>query len=39
MDGWTELTDVRDGPVAFLHHYLLPDGTEMRGPVLARAAG
>ncbi|MFG2108645.1 class I SAM-dependent methyltransferase [Micromonospora chersina] len=32
VDGWTELTGVRDGLVGFLHHYLLPDGTEMRSP-------
>ncbi|GGR85035.1 methyltransferase type 11 [Micromonospora fulviviridis] len=32
VDGWTELTEVRDGLVCFLHHYLLPDGTEVRSP-------
>ncbi|MFI2646419.1 class I SAM-dependent methyltransferase [Micromonospora fulviviridis] len=32
VDGWTELTEVRDGLVGFLHHYLLPDGTEVRSP-------
>ncbi|MCP3784317.1 methyltransferase domain-containing protein [Micromonospora sp. A3M-1-15] len=32
VDGWTELTEVRDGLVGFLHHYLLPGGTAVRSP-------
>ncbi|WP_406046482.1 methyltransferase domain-containing protein [Micromonospora sp. NBC_00898] len=28
---WTELTEVRDGLVSFVHHYVLPDGDELRG--------
>ncbi|MET7967899.1 class I SAM-dependent methyltransferase [Micromonospora sp. NPDC005305] len=32
VDAWTELTAVRDGLVSFLHHYLLPDGAELRNP-------
>lgn len=32
VDAWTELTAVRDGLVSFLHHYLLPDGAELRTP-------
>ncbi|MFG2058200.1 class I SAM-dependent methyltransferase [Micromonospora sp. NPDC048930] len=32
VDAWTELTEVRDGLVSFLHHYLLPDGEELRSP-------
>ncbi|MEU4481527.1 class I SAM-dependent methyltransferase [Micromonospora sp. NPDC023966] len=32
VDAWTELTAVRDGLVSFLHHYLLPDGTEVHTP-------
>ncbi|WP_433283332.1 class I SAM-dependent methyltransferase [Micromonospora sp. CA-244673] len=32
VDAWTELTAVRDGLVSFRHHYLLPDGAELRTP-------
>ncbi|MDZ5446617.1 class I SAM-dependent methyltransferase [Micromonospora sp. 4G57] len=32
VDAWTELTEVRAGLVSFVHHYLLPDGDELRSP-------
>ncbi|SCG57129.1 class I SAM-dependent methyltransferase [Micromonospora inositola] len=32
VEAWTELTEVRDGLVSFVHHYLLPDGDELRSP-------
>ncbi|MEU2611585.1 methyltransferase domain-containing protein [Micromonospora sp. NPDC007271] len=32
VDAWTELTEVRDGRVSFLHHYALPGGEELRSP-------
>ncbi|MGC1210468.1 MAG: class I SAM-dependent methyltransferase [Micromonospora sp.] len=32
VDAWTELTQVRDGLVKFLHHYRFPDGEEVCSP-------
>ncbi|WP_446216820.1 class I SAM-dependent methyltransferase [Micromonospora sp. IBHARD004] len=32
VDAWTELTEVRDGLVSFVHHYLLPGGDELHSP-------
>lgn len=32
VDAWTELTEVRDGLVSFVHHYVLPNGDELRSP-------
>ncbi|GAA4574944.1 class I SAM-dependent methyltransferase [Micromonospora coerulea] len=32
VQAWTELTEMRDDLVSFVHHYLLPDGDELRSP-------
>ncbi|MFU8871927.1 class I SAM-dependent methyltransferase [Micromonospora sp. SL4-19] len=32
VDAWTELTEVRDGLVSFLHHYVFPSGDDLRSP-------
>ncbi|WP_319459423.1 class I SAM-dependent methyltransferase [Micromonospora sp. RTP1Z1] len=32
VDAWTEVTEVSQGSVSFVHHYVFPDGDELRSP-------
>ncbi|MFE9653642.1 class I SAM-dependent methyltransferase [Micromonospora sp. NPDC006431] len=32
VDAWTELTEVSDGLVSYVHHYRWPDGAELSSP-------